>query len=204
MGQMTRTYGVVLLLAVVVCTGCQSTIRSDQVKGAQAVGEDKLVPGDIISIKIQGVPDPPSFEGSIDEKGYIEMLYFGRFKAEGYTQAELQERIKYLSIEKQIYPVERVTRDMLVTVLVGTRFYYITGEAAKGRYPLVGPLTVYKALLSTGGVGEFANMKKVIVHRGGKRILVNCMRAGTDAKYDLPVKAGDVIEVPKKGLLPFL
>lgn len=190
-----------LLAAVVVLAGCASPTSNP--KGG-AGGDDRLVAGDIISIKIKGVPDPPDFEGAIDENGNVEMLYYGKFKAAGFTSAELQDRIRYLSIEKQIYPVERVTRDMVVTVLVGTRWYYIAGEGNRGRYQLVGPLTVCRALLASGGVGEFGNLKKVIVHRGTQKIRVNCVRATRDPKYDVEIKSGDIIEVPKKGLLPFL
>jgi protein involved in polysaccharide export with SLBB domain len=195
-----RLHTAVLLLALVTLVGCQS---GPPPTTNVAAADEKLVPGDLIGVKIQGISDPPSFEGPIDEEGNIEMLYVGKIKADGLTERELAERIKYTFVERGLYPMERL-KDMLVTVVVGTRFYYITGEGARGRYPMVGPVTVCKALLSTGGVTEEANIKKIVVHRGTRKIRVNCAKAKEDPRYDLRVMAGDIIEIPKRGLLPFL
>lgn len=190
-------FGVVVIM---VLTGCTTPLPN--VKDV-ATDAGQLVPGDLIAIRIQAVPDPPSFEGPIDENGEIQLLYLNKVKAAGYTPSELEERLKYLFIEKGIYSPEVLPR-MLITVTVSTRFYYITGEAPRGRFPLVGPLTVCKALLDGGGTGEFANLKKVIVHRGTQKIRVNCLKARTDPRYDIRIAPGDIIEVPQKGLLPFL
>jgi protein involved in polysaccharide export with SLBB domain len=195
-----RIQTALLLLVLAGLVGCQS---GPPPTTNVAAADEKLGPGDLIGVRIQGISDPPTYEGPIDDEGNIEMLYVGKIKAAGYTEREFAERIKYVLIERGLYPMDRV-RDMLITVVVGTRFYYITGEASRGRYPMVGPVTVCKALLSTGGVSEEANLKKVIVHRGTKKIYVNCNKARDNPKYDLTVKAGDIIEVPKKGLLPFL
>ena len=190
----------ILSAMAVILAGCMS---APPPQGGLAPAEDKLVIGDIIGIKIQGVADPPTFEGPIDEKGEIEMLYYGKIKAAGLTASELADRIKYLSVQLGIYPPSIIDK-MIVTVVVGTRFYYITGEAAKGRYPLSTPLTVCRALLASGGTSEFANLKKVIIHRGTQTFRVNCAKAQIDPKYDMWIQAGDIIEVPKKGILPFL
>ncbi len=194
-----RASSLLIAVWIVVLAGC-GTMPPPK-SGTAATG-DKLNVGDLISVKIQGVQDPPTYEGPIDENGEFQMLYFGKIKAAGLTENELEERIKYLSVQLGIYP-PRVLQDMIVTVTVATRFYYITGEAARGRVPLAGGLTVCRALLASGGTGEFADLKKIIVHRGTQKIRVNCIRAGNDPRYDTELKSGDIIEVPKKGILPF-
>lgn len=187
-------------MVAVALAGCAT---SGPPTGATATGGDIMAAGDVIAVKIQGVTDPPGFEGTIDEGGEIEMLYLGRIKAAGLTTKELAERIKYLFIQKGYYPPS-VLENMLVTVYVGTRYYYMTGEGPRGRFQLSGPTTVYKAILSNGGSAEFADLKRVIVHRGGKKIRVNCVKAATDPKYDIDVQSGDVIEMLKKPIVPFL
>src|SRR5262245_13219895 len=120
-----RIPAALLLLIVTVLAGCQV---GPPPTADVAAPDEKLVPGDLISVRIQGISDPPSFEGPIDDEGNIEMLYVGKIKAAGYTERELAERIKYILVERGLYPMERM-KEMLVTVVVGTRFYYITGEA---------------------------------------------------------------------------
>src|SRR2546422_11775155 len=93
------------LVVALALVSCDTLGTSGGKSKGSAYTEDKLVPGDLISIKIQGVSDPPSYEGPIDEDGNIEMLYLGKFKAIGFTSKELAERIKYLFVERGIYPV---------------------------------------------------------------------------------------------------
>lgn len=183
-----------------ILAGCASP---PNVGKGMATEGDKMQVGHLISVRIQGVPEPPSFEGQIDEDGNIQILYLGKVKAAGFTPNEFADKLKYEFVQKGVYP-PRVIGDMIVTVVDASRYYYITGEAQRGRYPLTGPLTVCKALLG-GSTGEFANLKKVVVHRGSQKIRCNCIRANQgDARYDIEIKSGDVIEVPKKGILPFL
>src|SRR5205823_2921488 len=97
---MPRCSRVWLLLTAIALAGCATAPPG---KGT-ATCTDKLVAGDVISVKILGVQDPPTFEGPIGDDGEIQMLYLGKFKAIGVTDAELAEKIKYMLIEKGIYP----------------------------------------------------------------------------------------------------
>lgn len=198
---LSRLRGLVSLVLTIAFTGCATPPPP---KGGIAAGdEEKLVVGDIIAVKIQGVVEPPTYEGEIDDNGEIQMLYLNKVKVAGFTPRELEDKIKYEFVQKGIYP-PTVLQNMIVTVSVATRSYYMTGEASRGKYPLAGGMTVCKALLASGSSGEFANLKKVIVHRGKQKILVNCIRAKSDPSFDVEIMPNDIIEVPKKGILPFL
>src|ERR1041385_5951832 len=80
-----------LLMVALALVGCDTLGTGGGKSKGSAYTEDKLVAGDLLSIKIQGVSDPPSYEGPIDEDGNIEMLYLGKFKAAGFTPKELGE-----------------------------------------------------------------------------------------------------------------
>ncbi|MSR65066.1 MAG: hypothetical protein EXS18_04710 [Verrucomicrobiae bacterium] len=194
-----RLSAVWLVLIAIALAGCAT---APPPKGV-ATCTDKLSAGDLIGIKIQGVQDPPTFQGPIGDDGEIEILYMGKFKAAGFTDIELAERIKYMLIEKGIFPPS-VLPNMIITVLVETRFYYVTGEGPRGRFPLTGTMTVCRALLAAGLTDETANRKKIILHRGTQKIRVNCIKGAYDASYDIQICAGDIIEIPRKGILPFL
>src|ERR1043166_4296754 len=88
-----------LVLCAFALAGC-STAQPNAGGGAAAGEEEKMIPGDIISVTIEGVPDPPKFEGSIDAEGNIEMLYLGKIKTAGFTPADFAERIKYIGVER--------------------------------------------------------------------------------------------------------
>ena len=194
-----RSSSLWLLLIAFSLAGCATPLPP---KGT-ATCTDKIVAGDIISIKIQGVQDPPTFEGPVGDDGEIQMLYMGKFKVAGLTDTELAEKIKYMLIEKGIFPPS-VLQNMIVTVTIGTRFYYVTGEGPRGRFPIVGQMTVCRALMAAGLTDELANTKKIILHRGTQKIRVNCQKGGIDSRYDIQLCSGDIIEIPKKGIIPFL
>jgi polysaccharide export outer membrane protein len=90
----------------------------------------------------------------------------------------------------------------LVTVTVQAVFsrrYYIDGEVARsGEFSLQAPTTILDALSKAGGFRDFANLKKIYVLRGDKRIPFNYKEVihGKNLSQNITLEPGDHIVVP--------
>ena len=81
---------------------------------------------------------------------------------------------------------------------VRSKKYYVSGEVMKsGPVALVSPTTVMQAL-STSGLREWANKKKVIIMRGNERLKFNYEDVIKGKKMDqnILLQDGDHIIVP--------
>jgi polysaccharide export outer membrane protein len=197
-----------LLFTGVIFTGCSSSsidpIFSDNptppvMTGSLATGYTaaevaRFHVGDSVSVTLTGMPETiePHVE-PIKEDGTITMPNIGHVQAAGKTAGELQNEIYNLYVPK-------FYRHLTVTVNIGDRVYYVTGEVKQpGRQLYAGQMTVTKAITTAGDFTDFANHKKVwLIRANGQRIKVNCNEALRDSSKDPPVYPNDQIQVPRR------
>lgn len=123
-------------------------------------------PFDKLNIDVFGVPDLQK-EVQADASGQFSFPLIGIVEASGRTPASIETEV-----ERRL---SRFVKDPQVNVnLVETVSQVITveGEVDKpGLYPVLGNMTLVRAVATAGGVGEYANLGNVVVFRNvnGKR-----------------------------------
>lgn len=121
----------------------------------------RIGPFDRLIIEVFGVEDLEQ-ELQVDGSGDIVMPLAGRIEAEGLTPIELSERIAQRLKERYI-------RDPQVSVnLKETLSQTVTvdGEVKDpGLYPVVGEMTLMRAVAQAKGTAEFAKLDDVVVFR---------------------------------------
>lgn len=125
--------------------------------------------------------------------GKITMQLVGELTAAGMTPEQFQAKVaealtKYLN-QPQV----------IVSVLeVRSKRYFVSGEVARsGPVALVTPTTVLQAL-SSAGLREWANKKKIVIMRGAERIKFNYndVIKGKRLEQNILLQDGDHIFVP--------
>ena len=86
---------------------------------------------------------------------------------------------------------------------INSRKVFVTGMVGRpGRLPLSSPTTVLQMLSLAGGVGEFADAKKIMIMRteGGKQLALKFnlrdVQKGKNLQQNIDLKPGDTIVVP--------
>jgi len=167
----------------------------------------KLGSGDVVSFRVvEDRQDPVQLV--VTDSGEMEIPFIGRVMAANKTCKQIAYEIKPL-LEKEYFYKATVIVGLNA---IGTRSrgkVYVTGEVkAQGAMELMPDesLTVSKAILRAGGLGDFANKKKVKLIRkksGGTQSettyvnLVDILDKGHLDK-DPVLQAGDVIVVPER------
>jgi len=147
---------------------------------------------DPLVIQLIGIPEPAQLEFVIDDAGEISLPYLDPIRAEGLTLSELQRGIQRAYIDEGIY------RRITVNVVIPTQSYFVRGEVRQpGRFPLTGGITVLQAIAAAGGYTEFANPRRINIIREGETLIENARQMEQNPEEDMPVKAGDVIIVPR-------
>ncbi|MFZ5746835.1 MAG: polysaccharide biosynthesis/export family protein [Pseudomonadota bacterium] len=125
-----------------------------------------LGPSDQLSIDVFGIPEL-SKSVTVDLTGQIALPLVGQLKVSGLTAQELSAEI-----EKRLRGV--YVRDPNVTVNISnaaSQTVTVDGSvAAPGVYPLVGRMSLMRAIARASGTSEFARENYVVVFRraGGK------------------------------------
>lgn len=154
--------------------------------GARATEADyKIGPQDLIDILVFGQPDLGRTV-RVNTKGMISMPLVGHIEAVGLTAQALEQRIAERLSEKYL-------QDPQVTVFIKeftTLRFTVEGAVNKpGVYPLVGQMTLLRALAVAGGQGALSDLSEVMLFRiagSGERATVT---------YDVEkIRAGDVLD----------
>jgi len=150
--------------------------------------------GDTVIVTLSGLPiiiEP--HQEPIKEDGTITMPDIGKVQAAGKTAGELQNEIHDLY-------VPRIYTHLTVTVNIGDRVYYVSGEVkTPGRQLYLGQTTVNQGITSAGDFTDFANHKTVVLIRAnGERIKVNVDKVRNGKAEDPPVYPGDQIIVHRR------
>lgn len=155
-----------------------------------------LVPYDKLELSVLGVEGLEKIDAQVDTGGFITFPIIGEVAVAGKTISEVREEI-----------AERLRQNFLrnpqVTVNLkemADRLVTVEGQVEKpGSYPIIGRMTLLRALANAGSPGEFARTNDVVVFRdvGGQRYAalynVDAVRRG--AYPDPDVFANDVIVV---------
>lgn len=179
--------GLVVLLAIAI---------SAQISAPQTEPY-KLNPGDQIQIIVEDEPDL-SGEVTVGPDGFIRLRLAGSIQAAGLTVEELAAQIEkalrqYLREPKVIVNLKQFTP-------LARRVYVMGAVKTPGAYPLplVGPTTVFDAIMLAGGFAENADWERVRVFRkDGQMSTVNLknLQVSNLAGGGI-VQPGDVIWVP--------
>ena len=202
-----------LLVAALLIGGCASnpSARTDAaIPVVQNVGLPAPAPGDMLgatrpyfigpydklAISVFGIPELSREEVQTDASGRISFPLVGTLEAAGRTPSELA-----LDIESRLrgnfVRNPQVTVNLKETV---SQVMTVDGQVNRpGLYPVVGKMTLMRAVATAGGMSEFADLEDVVVFRTvqGQRMAglynMKAIRAGA---YDDPeVYASDVVVV---------
>ncbi|MGA3265271.1 MAG: polysaccharide biosynthesis/export family protein [Verrucomicrobiota bacterium] len=163
---------------------------------ASAENAARLHMGDTVIVTLAGIPGQdttPPHQEVVSEEGLITMPDIGPVKAAGKTASQLQNDIHDLY-------VPRYYTHLTVTVNIGERVYYVSGEVKNpSRYVYAGETTVSGAIATAGDFSEFANHKNVVLTRANKQIIkVNVDRVRSGKAEDPAVYPGDSIYVHRR------
>lgn len=201
----TRLLGLVALIAMsaTLLTGCMgggaaggsTTPPSVADNSTSETGNPDIIRcGDVLLIRLTGVPDNEGgvYEETVIDEGTISMPLLGSFKAAGKTLGKLKAEIEAAYRERKIYATPNVT------VSQSQRFINVLGEVRAPQRVIFTPdMTILKAISACGGFTDYAQKREVKLSRGGKVYLFNAVEALKDPSKDIPLRAGDQIQVPR-------
>jgi polysaccharide export outer membrane protein len=179
-----------LLAVALLVSGCAGGSISEAEQkslAAAASAPATLQPGDKIRVVVFG-EDKLSGEYELDQAGQISVPLSGTIKAQGLTQAQLEQALA------QKFRSEYL-RNPKVTVTIATLApYYIMGEVkAPGQFTYRSGLNVLTAMAIAGGPTYRANRSTVQIQRRGE----TSMRE-YPISASVPILPGDVIKVPER------
>lgn len=177
-------------------TGDQALPPPDHIDPASGERPYRLGPLDKIQIAVFGQEELSREEVVIDASGTVALPMIGQVRAGGLTPAELSEAVTQRLRAAHV-------RDPHVAVnLVEARSQVVTVDGAveqPGLYPVMGHMTLMRAVATAKGTSEFARLSEVVVFRtvGDQRMAalysLQAIRAG---RYEDPeIFAGDVVVV---------
>jgi polysaccharide biosynthesis/export protein len=121
-----------------------------------------LAPGDFVAVKVFGLPAASLERVQIDNSGDIAVPLAGSFLANGKTPAQLS-----LEVEDRLR-VAHVRNPQVAVNILETKSQLVTvdGEVTQpGQYPVLGRMTLSRAVASAQGVTRFADTNYVVIFR---------------------------------------
>lgn len=153
-------------------------------------------PFDKVEVDVFGVPELSRREIQTDASGRIAFPLAGTIDANGLTAEQLATEIGN-RLRGRYVRNPQVTVNLLESV---SRVVTVDGEVREpGRYPVVGRMTLMRAIASARGVSEFARLSEVVVFRevGDQHMaaLYNLQAIRNGQYRDPEIFAGDVVMV---------
>jgi len=193
------------ILMILLCLGIW-------ISGAEA---QTLKSGDSLTISV--LQDPKLDRNVvIDPSGEIAFPLAGHIRARGLTPVALENILRnklqpnykddHLDITVAVASAPKdIPEDDLKPKI------FITGEVVRpGSYIVRQPTTLMQAIALAGGVGPYAAKRRIQVRRrvpGGDETIFmfnyKAYESGADLEGNIPLRAGDVVMVPERGLLDF-
>jgi len=186
-----------LALASVISTGCQST-HAPQAAEAEHTESLILREGDVLKITFPGSPNLDATQ-PIRRDGKIVLSLVGEVPAVGLTPDELQKKLI------ELFAPQISSREVVVVVESSSFPVYVTGQVIHpGKIQTDHPLTALEAVMEAGGF-DFgtANLKSVKVTRTEKGVTKAFkldLKRALDGKEAKPfyLKPGDILFVPER------
>ncbi|MGN6497588.1 MAG: polysaccharide biosynthesis/export family protein [Tsuneonella sp.] len=153
-------------------------------------------PFDKLSVQVFGVPDLSRDEVQVDAGGRLSLPLVGSLAAAGLTPEQLADKIE-AGLRGSYVRNPQVTVNLVETV---SQVVTVDGQVAKpGLYPVIGRMTLMRAVATAGGTSEFAKLDDVVLFRtvDGQRMagLYNLKAIRTGVYQDPEVFANDVVVV---------
>jgi polysaccharide export outer membrane protein len=153
----------------------------------------KIGPEDVIEVRVWKEPEL-SGVFAVRPDGRITLNLVGEVEVAGLTPMEVQQKLTAEFGKVLNTPVVGVSMRA-----IRSSKYYITGNVNRtGMFPLVVKTTVLEALTLAGGLGEWANKKKITILRNGKERLYfnyNEVIKGKKIEQNIELRNGDFIIV---------
>ncbi len=155
-------------------------------------------PGDLIDIKVFNVPEL-NITVRVSGNGMITLPLIGNIRADGLTRSQL-EKLLSSKLEKNYL------KNAQVTVFIKeyhSKMVSVIGAVKKpGSYELYGEKTILELISLSGGFTQDASRKIIIIRKLKKgnsislSIDVDELMLKGDPKLNVPLKAGDIINIP--------
>jgi len=156
-------------------------------------------------IAIKGVPveEQGQVNGQyvVSDSGYVRLPYLEKgLKASGISSDQLAQKIEAAYRTAQIYNNPRITvisnKDEEAQK-IDAKLVHVGGFVKRpGPIQYVRGMTLFQALSAAGGEDTFGSIKRVELHRGGKRSVYDLKNNDRDMR--VLVYPGDSINVPQK------
>jgi polysaccharide export outer membrane protein len=153
---------------------------------------------DVLQVSVWKEPDFSATAIPVRADGKISLPLLNDVQASGLTPQQLSRNITERL--RQYVAEPRVT--VIVTAMNSRRAYVMGQVLRQGAVSLVSNITVLQAISAAGGLGQFANGKKIYILRteNGKqhRLSFNYNEAikGTNPEQNIFLKPGDTVVVP--------
>jgi polysaccharide export outer membrane protein len=150
--------------------------------------------GDRVVYALLGIPDEVKNEDKVDERGMVTLPHIGEVRFEGKTTSEVERDIERIYVERKIFTYVNAT------VVAPDDEFFVRGEVRReGGFPLMGAMTLQKAVAVAGGYTEFADRKRANIRRGEQILQFNMREIETGRQEDPLLMRGDIIYVPRRG-----
>lgn len=153
-------------------------------------------PFDKLTISVFGIPELAMREVQVDAAGRISFPLAGVIEVSGKTPGEIEELIAR-QMRASFVRDPQVTVNLKETI---SQILTVEGQVTKpGVYPVLGRMSLLRAMAVAGGTTEFSKLNDVVIFRtvGGERLAalydLNAIRHGAYA--DPEVFANDVVMV---------
>lgn len=166
----------------------------------------RLGPEDLLEITLFSVPEaeagvtPRRMEARVSEQGVITLPLLGDIPATGVTTAALEQTLQ----ERYAPYLRRPEVGVVVKEYHSQRISVIGAVQNPGVFALSGPQTLIDLLAQAGGVRQDAGSQVHIYRRepaGRQSYVIDLYALSSNGESaNLPVQAGDVINVPKAGM----
>jgi polysaccharide biosynthesis/export protein len=162
---------------------------------AQAIAT--LRPGDVFEMRLGGMSAEFAQEFntqySVSSEGRVNIPHIGEVQAAGLSSNQLQVAIQNKLIADKIFTRPTVNINPVPTLRTVT----VGGQVrAPGRQQWSDDMTLGSAISAAGGLGEWADQKRVRLIRDRKVQVFDLRKFAKDPNLDPKVLPGDQVEVP--------
>lgn len=162
------------------------------------ISEYRIGPRDGLEIKV-AKSELFNAQVRVSEQGAISLPFLGEIAVEGLTAAELERKLARALIEKQLLLDPQVS--VTITDRQSKRVSVMGAVQTPGSYELSGRQTVLQILSAAGGLSRDAGREILVIRRlsdgtsSSLRVPVEDLIVRGETQYDIPLEAGDIINV---------